>query len=209
MALKSNLIPGANLLEVDDSIGFLTSEQMFARPGPLELEIGVGKGTFLMQMARTIPDRSFIGIEWANAYARYAADRFRRHGVDHVRIVHAEALWWLRVHLADNTLDALHVYFPDPWPKTRHHKRRLVQIPFLQQALRVLKPQAPLNIVTDHAEYFAHIRRTLGEFAGFSIKPFESPLRSADQDVLVGTNFEKKYAAENRPFYSLSALKTL
>ena len=207
MALKSHLNPDPNLLELPDSTGFLSPGEIFGRSGPLELEIGSGKGAFLMQMAGAFPDRNFIGIEWANAYARYAADRFRRHGIDNVRIVHAEAIWWLRIHVADDALDALHIYFPDPWPKSRHHKRRLIQPPFLHQALRVLKPHACLNIVTDHAEYFTHIRTTLTEFRHFSLIAFESPLRAVGRNFLVGTNFEKKYAAENRPFYSISAVK--
>ncbi len=207
MALKSHLNPDPILLDVADEKGFLSPQEIFARSGPLELEIGSGKGAFLMQMAVAFPDRNFIGIEWANAYARYAADRFRRHGFQNVRMVHGEAIWWIRIHVADNTLDAMHIYFPDPWPKTRHHKRRLIQQPFLQQALRVLKPLAHLNIVTDHAEYFAHIRLTLAEFGHFPVEPFESPLRSVGRNFLVGTNFEKKYAAQNRPFYSVTAVK--
>jgi tRNA (guanine-N7-)-methyltransferase len=207
MALKSHLIPEPNLLNVADSAGILNLEQVFSRAAPVELEIGSGKGAFLLQMATAFPEKNFIGIEWANAYAAYAADRFRRHSHNHVRIVNGEALWWMRVHLADTTLDALHVYFPDPWPKSRHHKRRLIQKSFLQQSLRILKPAAPLHIVTDHAEYFEHMRHTFAEFGQFNIEPFISPLRSVGADFLVGTNFEKKYVAENRPFYSLIARK--
>lgn len=207
MALKSNLIPEPNLLVVDESVGVLKSTEIFGRSGPVELEIGSGKGTFLMQMAGAFPERNFIGIEWANAYARYAADRFRRHAIRNVRVVHGEALSWIRMHLADSTIDALHVYFPDPWPKSRHHKRRLIQMPFLDQAHRVLRPHAPLNIVTDHAEYFDHIQRELKNFGRFTIQAFESPLRQIGGDFLVGTNFEKKYSAQRRPFYSLTALK--
>jgi tRNA (guanine-N7-)-methyltransferase len=207
MALNSNLIPDPNLLSVDDAEGVLDLIRIFGRAAPVELEIGSGKGAFLLQMAKAFPEKNFIGIEWASAYAHYAADRFRRHGHGHVRIVNAEALWWLRIHLAEASIDALHVYFPDPWPKSRHHKRRLIQNAFLQQALRVLKPAGPFYIVTDHAEYFDHIRRTFSEFGQFSVEPFISPLRAVEGNFLVGTNFEKKYAAQKRPFYSLLARK--
>ncbi len=207
MALKANLVTDPNLLVVDDATGILDLENIFGCLTAVELEIGSGKGAFLLQMAKAFPERQFIGIEWANAYAAYAADRFRRHGHKNVRIVGAEALWWIRVHLADASMNALHVYFPDPWPKSRHHKRRLIQKPFLLQAMRILKPGAPLYIVTDHAEYFEHMRQTLTDFGQFLIEPFVSPLQVVGGNFLVGTNFEKKYAAEKRPFYSLIARK--
>ncbi len=204
MALRANLIPEPMLLTIPDSTGFLLFKDIFSNDSPLELEIGSGKGTFLMQMAQKFPDRNFVGIEWAKAYANFAADRLRRHALNNARMVSAEALWWVKTHVPNAALSALHVYFPDPWPKSRHHKRRLIQKPFLLEARRVLKAGGKLNIVTDHAEYFGHIQQTLMDFAHFTLGPFESPLGS-ETGWLVGTNFEKKYVAEHRPFYAVTA----
>src|SRR5439155_23278921 len=92
--------------------------------------------------------------EWANWFFRYASDRMRRNGCTNARAVRAEALFFLREHVPDESLSVLHVYFPDPWPKKRHHKRRLVQEPFMKQAKRVLTPGGRLQIVTDHKGYF-------------------------------------------------------
>src|SRR3954453_6100768 len=128
--------------------------ELFGRVAPVELEIGMGKGTFLTDQAKARPEVNFFGIEWARWYWRYASDRLRRNNCLNARTVRAEALYFLAEFVPDASLSVLHVYFPDPWPKARHHKRRLVQPPFLKQAERVLIPEGRLQIVTDHQEYF-------------------------------------------------------
>src|SRR2546429_9222515 len=128
--------------------------ELFGNDRPVELEIGMGKGTFLTEQAKARPEVNFFGIEWANWFWRYASDRLRRNGCTNARTVRAEALFFLREHVPDASISVLHVYFPDPWPKKRHHKRRLVQEPFMLQAKRVLTPGGRLQIVTDHLGYF-------------------------------------------------------
>jgi len=177
----------------------------------LELEIGSGKGTFLVQQAETASGRqvNYLGLEYARAFWRYAADRARRHNLENVRLVHAEASFFLRNYVAEKVLRRIHIYFPDPWPKKRHHKRRLIQASFLRELHRVL--DSPLDdsnagevrIATDHEDYF----RWMGEHAAqvadlFERLPFENP-ESAAEGELVGTNFERKYRREARPFFSL------
>ena len=97
----------------------------------------------------------------------------------------------------------MHIYFPDPWPKARHNKRRLVQVPFLRQAHRVLEPHGLLRIATDHSDYFAWMVDHANQVAElFDSLPFESP-ESAGEGELVGTNFERKYRREGRPFHGM------
>src|SRR5438552_13502119 len=98
---------------------------LFGNDHPVELEIGIGKGTFLLDQARARPEVNFIGIEWARWFWRYASDRIRRAGCTNARTVRAEAGFFLAEHVPDASLSVVHVYFPDPWPKKRHHKRRL------------------------------------------------------------------------------------
>jgi tRNA (guanine-N7-)-methyltransferase len=101
----------------------------------------------------------------------------------------------------------LHVYFPDPWPKKRHHKRRLVQEPFLRQAERILAPGGRVQIVSDHKGYFEeNIEPTLKSSGVLQVVDYNRP-GSAGEGEFVGTNFERKYRREGRPFYALAAVK--
>src|SRR5881227_3162677 len=106
---------------------------LFGNDNPVELEIGIGKGTFLTEQAKARPDTNFFGIEWARWFWRYASDRLRRSGCANARTVRAEAGFFLSEFVPDASLAVLHIYFPDPWPKKRHHKRRLIQAPFVKE----------------------------------------------------------------------------
>ena len=163
MALRANLLVDPILLTVRETQGVLYWREIFGNANPVELEIGSGKGAFLLAAAGEHPERNFIGLEWARAYCHYAADRLRRHGRTNCRMVRAEAQEWIRAHVAEASLAAVHIYFPDPWPKTRHHKRRLVQPAFWRELERILKPGGVLRIVTDHEPYFRFIEQVAAE----------------------------------------------
>ena len=178
--------------------------ELYGRVAPVELEIGMGKGTFLTDQARARPDINFFGIEWARWYWRYASDRLRRNQCFNARTVRAEAGYFLSEFVPAASLSVLHIYFPDPWPKARHHKRRLVQPPFLRQAERVLIPGGHLRIVTDHAEYFEQIQAVV-KASNLTVIDYTRP-GSAPEGEFVGTNFERKYRREGRPFHALAAL---
>jgi tRNA (guanine-N7-)-methyltransferase len=182
---------------------------------PLELEIGSGKGTFLLNQAKLTPEVNYIGLEWARQFWMYAADRCRRHALENVRVVRAEAAGFVRSYVADASLRQVHIYFPDPWPKTRHNKRRLIQAGFLRELWRVLEPPEVINpanpqaaggvirLATDHADYFDWMVEEAGKVADlFERLPFESPA-SAGEGELVGSNFERKYRREGRPFNAM------
>jgi tRNA (guanine-N7-)-methyltransferase len=170
---------------------------------PLELEIGSGKGTFLVQQAALTPGVNYIGVEWAKAFWRYAADRCRRHGLKNVKVLRAEAAFFVRNYIASGTLRQVHIYFPDPWPKARHHKRRLIQEPFLRELHRVLQTGGMVRIATDHSDYFAWMQEHAAKVPElFEQVAFESP-DSAGEGELVGTNFERKYRREGRPFHGM------
>ena len=175
--------------------------EMFGNDHPVELEIGMGKGTFLTEQAKTRPETNFFGIEYARWFWRYASDRLRRNNCLNARTVRAEAGYFLREFVPNESLAAVHIYFPDPWPKKRHHKRRLIQPAFLTEVFRVLKAQGRVRIVTDHAEYFQQIRDVV---KGSALTEVES---DAGEGEIVGTNFERKYRREGRAFYAIGAVK--
>ncbi len=210
MALRPNLVPEPMLLELADEVGRILWKDIFGNEHPVELEIGAGKGTFLVAVAEAKREHNFVGIEWANQYADFAADRLRRHELANARMVHGEAGWWIRCHVPDESLMGVHIYFPDPWPKARHQKRRIVQLPFLKEVHRVLMPGGKLRLVTDHADYFEHMKRVLSEQSDLKVVEFEPPVAlrgDAPAGSIVGTNFERKYIAEGRSFNAVMAVK--
>lgn len=170
---------------------------------PLELEIGSGKGTFLVQQAAVQPDTNFLGVEYAGEFYRYAAGRIRRHGLDNVRLLHTDARELVEYRLVDGCCSIVHVYFPDPWPKRRHHKRRMIQPSTLAALHRVLTAAGQVRIVTDHTDYWEWMQETVSECQHlFDVAPFGA-VDSATDGELVGSNFERKYRREGRPFYAM------
>jgi tRNA (guanine-N7-)-methyltransferase len=179
---------------------------------PYELEIGSGKGTFLVQQASQLADVNYLGIEWAKEFWRYAADRLRRHGLDHVRMLHGDATEFVSWFCPDAMFRQVHLYFSDPWPKKRHHKRRVFQAPFLRQLHRVLvestdEQPAMIRVVTDHEDYWTWMQQHAAEVSElFDVQPFERPVAAGEGEV-VGTNFERKYRREGRPFHAMTLMK--
>ena len=181
-----------------------TSQQQSSR---LHIEIGSGKGTFLVQEARAMPGINFLGIESAGQFYRYAADRIRRNGLTNVRVLRGDAVEFLRFWCADAVADVIHLYFSDPWPKKRHHKRRVVQDATLAEFHRVLISGGDLRLVTDHVElaqwYEEHAARNAHLFERL---PFMPPA-SAQPGEVVGTNYERKFAVEGRAIHAMTLRK--
>lgn len=193
------------LLDESAADGLLDLPAIFGNTRPVELEIGTGKGTFLLARAPARRELNFLGIEWARAYCHYAADRFTRARIDNVRMLRADAAGFMRHCLADESLWRVHVYFPDPWPKRRHRRRRLIQPWFTDEVRRMLTPGGQLIVITDHMDYSRQIRRVLQDAAGFAHIDFPG---MCDQDgQLVGTNFERKYIAQGRMFYAFARMR--
>jgi len=202
---KRQLEGGEVLLPEDADVRQLTFRTMFGRGGPVEIEIGTGKGTFLLARAAARPEANFLGIEWARAYCLYAADRVRRAKLTNVRMLRADASAFFRFRLPPASLTRVHVYFPDPWPKRRHHLRRLIQPTFVKNVYRALKPGGQLLVVTDHLDYFEHIRRVLLSTSGWMSIDF--PVMADKDGEVVGTNFERKYVTQGRNFYRIARMK--
>jgi len=193
------------LLDEAATRGSIDLVGVFGNTRPVEVEIGTGKGTFLVARASARPEVNFLGVECARAYAHHAADRFRRRGLANVRMLHVDAGHLLKVCLAPESLWRVHIYFPDPWPKRRHRRRRLIQPSFAREVRRVLRLGGELIVVTDHMDYFIQIRNVLDDLTGMATIPMP---QTADADgEIVGTNFERKYIAQGRPFYSIAKMR--
>jgi len=194
-------------LRPDELAGSVDFEQIFGRKGPVHIEIGSGKGTFLLGQARQSPQINFLGIEWANKYCRFAVDRIGRWGLTNVRIIRTDATWFLSEHVGDSSVDCFHVYFPDPWPKKRHHKRRFISAPNMSQMLRCLKVGGQIRIATDHADYFKQIEQVVQSYSqSFEAIEF-TPAADAEEGELTGTNYERKYIKDKRDIYTIAIRK--
>lgn len=180
---------------------------LFGNNHPVELEIGMGKGTFMLSQAERRKEANFIGIEWANWFYRYAADRLRRHNCMNVRCVRADANFFIKEFIPDASISVLHIYFPDPWPKTRQKKKRMVQPSFVPVMHRILVPGGMVKVVTDHKGYWEENIKPTIEESGLTVEEYARP-ESAKEGEFVGTNFERKYIAEGRPFYAIAARKS-
>ena len=207
MQTRNELIVEPVGLEVEGLPRPLDWQTLFGNDHPVELEIGMGKGTFLTEQAKARPDVNFFGIEWARWFWRYASDRLRRAGCANARTVRAEASYFLTEFVPPASLDVLHIYFPDPWPKARHHKRRLVQPRFVPVMARAVRPGGRVQVVTDHKGYWEeNIEPTIRAAEGFRVVDYSRP-GSAGEGEFVGTNFERKYQREGRPFYAIAAVR--
>ena len=171
--------------------------QLFGNPNAVEIEAGVGKGLFLVNESRRRPDTNFLGIEIEGKYVLLAADRLIRRGATNVRLACTDAHWLLRERVPAASVAAVHVYFPDPWWKKRHHKRRLFTPSFAVQCARVVRPGGWLHFASDVAEYFAEITAMLTGQGAWRPIAWPAPAAAQDEaDYL--TNFERKYRKEGR-----------
>jgi tRNA (guanine-N7-)-methyltransferase len=180
--------------------------EMFGNPRPVELEIGAGKGTFLVARARARPGLNFLGVEWARKYCHHGADRAGRWGLTNVRMIRADAELLVKRRVPDASLLRAHIYFPDPWPKRKHVRRRLIQPPFVDLLRRKLMIGGVLAVVTDHTEYARQIAWVLDQQPGLARVSFPRTHSAADGEI-VGTNFERKYIAQGRRFFARAVIR--
>jgi len=168
---------------------------LFGRSAPVEIEIGIGKGRFLLQAAAARPETDFLGVEWSLKHLRVAKERAARRGLANVRFHRADARHVVADLVPDAALARVHVYCPDPWPKKRHHKRRFFTPATAPHLERILAPGGTLNLSTDFAEYFEAILALLR--AHTRLEEAVDPLY-AEAAPGGRTNYEVKYVAAGR-----------
>jgi len=168
--------------------------------GPWEVELGFGKGRYLIQRARAEPEVRFLGIEVAAKYHRLLAARAERRGVENLIAVRAEALQTLATVLPRRFARAVHVYFPDPWPKVRHRRRRLFDPETVDLVLGLLRDDGCLFFATDFLEYGALVETILRSHPNLVVERLEAPWEDGAR-----TSYEAKYEAEGRPIHRLVA----
>ncbi|HMF14474.1 MAG TPA: tRNA (guanosine(46)-N7)-methyltransferase TrmB [Gemmataceae bacterium] len=188
------------LLPVPKAPARLDWRVVFGNAHPVEIEIGFGKGSFLLTGAMARRNVNFLGVEIERKYQLFTANRIGKRGLSNVRLVCADARNFLRDCVTSESVHAIHVYFPDPWWKRRHHKRRLWTPEFAGQCERILKSGGRLHVATDVGDYFAIIAAVLVERPRMRASYLSEPnVPAHDLDFI--TNFERKSLQAGKPVY--------
>jgi tRNA (guanine-N7-)-methyltransferase len=173
---------------------------LFSREAPLELEVGSGKGLFLTTASAESPERNFLGVELAAGYARLCASKLASAAAANARIIQGDGTFLVRCLLPDACLSGMHVYFPDPWWKARHRKRRVLSETFLRHAGRVLPVGATLHVWTDVEEYFIE-SMAFAAATGLFAPPREESSSDATHDLDYRTHFERRTRLAGQPVW--------
>lgn len=187
------------MLQSDAHLFSIDPPAIFGRRAPIEIEIGAGKGEFIIEHAAEFPERDFIAVELSGTIARVLAVRCGRARLDNLRVARMDARTLINLMLETSSVSAFHIYFPDPWPKERHVKHRLFTPALAANIHRTLEPGAIVYIATDVRDYAAEIF-PLVEAAGL-IRAAES-VPGAER-----TGFARKYVAVGKPIFSGSFRK--
>ena len=178
--------------------GFIRIEfpSLFGNSNPVVLEIGSGKGRFLIASATERPDVNFIGIEKSLHYHRVIRDRVAKRNLTNVRLINHDAFLVMQKMFADASVAEVHIYFPDPWPRKKEQKRRIIRPEVLTEIGRILVPGGSAIYVTDHREYYEAAAPVIAQF-------FRSEARIPGPDQPPRTNYEAKYRAEGREIFEV------
>lgn len=182
------------LLDETGPLFAIDLDRLFARCAPLEVELGSGRGDFIIAHAAAHPERNFLAVELAASVARVLAVRVARAGLTNVRVARMDARTLVNLMLPAHSVAACHIYFPDPWPALSQQKHRLFSPGFVRRLAKVLAPEAMLYVATDFEPYAAEIFALL-EGAGFRRTWVAAP-------GATDSGFARKYLAEGRRIFS-------
>jgi len=176
------------------------SQILFGRQAPLELEIGSGRGLFITQAAAATPERDFLGIELSKKYAKHCAALIAKMQLTNAVMVCGDAQAVLCDNIPDNSLAAVHIYFPDPWWKRKHRKHRIVCEPVAWLIHQKLIPGGKLHFWTDVEEYFLAGLQSIAKVPELE-GPFEVAEHAAEHDFDYRTHFERRTRLHGEPVY--------
>ncbi len=194
-AAPASPIPASVLYKPVNWFEPLDWRAVFAQDRPLEIDLGCGRGAFLLWAAHTYPQRNFLGVERLLRRLRRVDRKAVQAGLDNLRLIRIEAAYLIVKLVPDNCVSTYHILFPDPWPKRRHQSRRLICAPLLGDLRRTLAAGGVVNCATDHEEYFEWIQREFQKNGQFE---------EQDPPVLpqeAWTDFEREFVAAGKRVY--------
>lgn len=194
-AIKGEMVPDHYFQRLDPA-------ELRQHGRPLEIDLGCGDGSFLLDMARHNPDRDFIGVERLLGRVRKVCRKITRHNIANARVLRLDSKYLVEWLLPPATVSRIHLLCPDPWPKARHHRRRLVQTGFLDAVKQALEPGGEFLFMTDHPEYFEWAEEKVDEFAGFERLAWDE-----DSFFYPKTDFQQQWEAEGKSMHRLRCRK--
>ena len=177
---------------------------------PLEIDLGCGDGTFLVEMAKHYPERNFLGVERLLGRVRGVCKRVQNLGLTNVRVLRLESSYTLEWLLEKNSVSRLHLLCPDPWPKARHHRRRLVQQDFLQSLHQALTPDGQFLFKTDHPGYHEWVCDEIATFGQFKPLPWlgDGTRDHGDDELFYPkTDFQTLWESQGKTIHQLRFCK--
>ena len=175
---------------------------IFGRAAPLHVDLGCGDGSFLCELAHRHPDKNFLGID--RLVGRIAKACHKAAALENVRVLNVESSYAVGHLLPERSTETFYLLFPDPWPKRRHQRRRIVTPDFLESIHRALADGGFFRIATDQLDYFEQIQRVGENHSGFAIVDVNT---SPDRTDLPQTKFECRFSALGAPIYRLGLRK--
>jgi tRNA (guanine-N7-)-methyltransferase len=172
---------------------------VFQNRKPVHLEVGTGKGQFIANMAKQHPEINFVGLELAKSVIVRAIDKVKEKEVTNVRLINGNAENLLEF-FAENELDTIYLNFSDPWPKSRHEKRRLTYHTFLERYKKILKPDGKLILKTDNQGFFEYSLVSFSKF-GIILDEVTLNLHAIGDPLNVMTEYEEKFSKKGQPIY--------
>ncbi|RYD18823.1 MAG: tRNA (guanosine(46)-N7)-methyltransferase TrmB [Verrucomicrobiaceae bacterium] len=169
---------------------------------PLEIDLGCGDGAFLLGMAKEYPDRDFLGVERLLGRVRKVCKKITKRHLENARVLRLESRYTVEWLLPEAAVSRLHLLCPDPWPKMRHHRRRLVQVEFLEAVNRALQPCGEFLFMTDHEEYFEWAVEKVAAYG-----KFEQLEWNEDSFFYPKTDFQIQWEAEGKSMFRLRCRK--
>ena len=188
----------------EDYFKEVTRPEIFETDRPMEVDLGCGDGKFLLDMAEHHPDRNFLGVERLLGRVRKVCRKAGKRDLANLKVLRLESRYVVEWLLAPATVSRLHLLCPDPWPKARHHRRRLFQEDFLKAVVRVLEPGGEFLFKTDHDEYFEWAEEVVAEFSG--LERLDWP---EDAFFYPKTDFQIQWEAEGKRLQGIRLRKPM
>lgn len=186
----------------EDFFRSYTKEDIFGNDQPLEIDMGCGDGSFLLDMAEHYPERNFLGIERLLGRIRGVCKNIQERGLTNVKVLRLESQYTLEYLLKPGSISRLHLLCPDPWPKARHHKNRLIQQGFLQILQNSLTPDGEFLFKTDHPGYFEWVCEEMETYG--KLKQLSWPVGDEDGAFYYPkTDFQRHWEKQGKEMFQL------